>query len=94
MVEITAVLPPAENFLMLAVQHAALRIDLVDRHQRHVFQRHLGNRHRPRQQMQDADLDGVGSLRGQAACQQGGASGDARGGMEESATVRHVGLAD
>ncbi|MCY1423632.1 hypothetical protein D9M71_393500 [compost metagenome] len=42
----------------------ALGVDLIDGHQGHVLERRFRNRHGPRQRMQDADLDGLGSLKG------------------------------
>ena len=44
-------------------EHAALGVDLVDRHQRHVLQHRLADRHRARERMQHADLDRVGGRR-------------------------------
>ena len=45
--------------LELLAQHPALRVLLLDQHQHDVLQRRLGDRHRPRERVQDADLDRV-----------------------------------
>jgi hypothetical protein len=58
----------------LLAEYAALGVDLVDGHQRHVFQRGFGNSHGAGQRVEDADLDGFGRLNGereQTAEQQG-----------------------
>ena len=53
----------------LLAQHAALGIDLVDRHQHRILQDGFGNGHGARQAVQDADLDGVLGLRKRVAGQ-------------------------
>ncbi|MNL05558.1 hypothetical protein D3C87_1261640 [compost metagenome] len=53
--------------LELAAEHAAALVDLVDGHQRHILERGLGDGHRARQRMQDADLDRILRLRQQRA---------------------------
>lgn len=75
-----------DGFELLA-HHAALGIDLVNRHQDGVFQHGLGNRHGARQAVQDADLDGVfGRIRGQRG--QGG-QGDGGGERLEGESTLH-----
>ncbi len=46
-----------DHRLELAPEHAARLVDLLDGHQRDVLERRLADRHRPRQRVQDADLD-------------------------------------
>ena len=53
-----------DDRLELLAEHAALRVDLVDGHQRDVAQRRLADRHRARQRVQNADLDRVAGRRG------------------------------
>ena len=43
--------------LELLAHHAALGVDLVDRHQRHVLQHRFADRHRAGQRVEHADLD-------------------------------------
>ena len=45
--------------LELLAEHAALGVDLVDRHQGDVLQHRLADRHRAGQRVQHADLDGL-----------------------------------
>ncbi|MDT4818495.1 hypothetical protein FQZ97_515890 [compost metagenome] len=70
---------------LLAVD-PALGVDLVDGHQRHVFQRGLGNRHGAGQRMQDADLDGLGGLDGPAHAH-GGDGGGKGESLDQAATL-------
>ncbi|MNG79974.1 hypothetical protein D3C79_385990 [compost metagenome] len=44
-------------------QHAALGVDVIDGHQRHVFQRRFRDGHGARQRAQNADFNGIGRLR-------------------------------
>ena len=48
----------------LRAEHAALGVDLLDRHQRDVLERRLADGHRARQRVQDADLDRLRRVRG------------------------------
>ena len=48
--------------LDLTAQYAAFFVLRVDQHQHGVFQRRLGNRHGPRQRVQHADLDRIGTV--------------------------------
>ena len=48
--------------LQFLAQHPAFGVDVVDGHQRDVFQRRFGNRHRPGERMHDPDFDGVGGI--------------------------------
>ena len=45
--------------LELLAEHAALLVLLLDEHEHDVFERRLGDRHRARERVQDADLDGL-----------------------------------
>ena len=53
-----------DDGLELHAHDAALGVDLVDRHQHHVLQHRLADRHRPGERMEDADLDGLGLREG------------------------------
>ena len=57
--------------LELLPQHAALGVDLRDGHQRRVLEGRLADRHRSRQRMEDADLDGLRGARRRRAEQSG-----------------------
>ena len=48
-----------DHWLQLLAEHASFGVDLVDGHQRDVLERRLADRHRSRQRMQNADLDGL-----------------------------------
>src|SRR5690606_14474342 len=52
--------------LKLFAEQTALLVLLFDHHQDGVLQSGLGDRHRARQRVQHADLDGVGRLRREA----------------------------
>jgi hypothetical protein len=71
-----------DDRLELLAHHAALRVDLVDRHQRHVLQHRLADRHRAGQRVKDADLDRVGgdALR----CDRQARDGERGGGQRQS----------
>ena len=60
-----------DHGLELLAQHAALGVDLVDRHQRDVLQHRLADRHRAGQRVQHADLDRVGGVRRRAQRESG-----------------------
>ncbi len=68
--------------LELLAEHAAVGVDLVDGHQRHVLERGLGDGHGAGQRMQDTDLDGLGGLQGEReqAAEHQGAGGE--GGLQ------------
>jgi hypothetical protein len=55
-----------DHRLKLLAQKTALGVLRLDQHQHGVFQRRFGNRHRARQRMQHADLDGLGLREGNA----------------------------
>ncbi len=76
--------------LELLAEHAALGVDLVDGHQRHVLERGLGDGHGAGQRMQDTDLDGLGGLQGEReqAAEHQGAGGE--GGLDQR-TAFHCG---
>ena len=75
-----------DDGFQLFAEHAALGIDLVNRHQDGVFQHGFGNGHRAGQAVQHADLDGVGGMRGQRV--QGG-QGDGGAERLESESTLH-----
>src|SRR6185295_20279751 len=63
-----------DDWLDLLAQETALRVELLDGHQRDVLQRRLADRHGSRQGMEDADLDGLlgacfGGEEGEGTCQ-------------------------
>ena len=62
--------------LELLAEHAALGVDLVDRHQRHVLEHGLADRHGAGQRVQHADLDGVGRTHRREPAQQAEPAGD------------------
>jgi hypothetical protein len=73
-----------DHGLELLAEHAALGVDLVDRHQDGVLEHGLGDRHRSRQRVQDAHLDGIGRERGH---RDEAGDGECRaGGLEREAT--------
>jgi hypothetical protein len=59
--------------LELLAEHAALLVLLLDEHEHDVLQRRLGDRHRARERVEDADLDGLLRRRRQMGCKHGGA---------------------
>jgi 8-oxo-dGTP pyrophosphatase MutT (NUDIX family) len=74
--------------LALLREQPALGVLVGDQHLHRVLQRRLGDRHGPRERMQDADLDGVCCKR--MGCEGQCASGDGCGcsyGLEMSATM-------
>src|SRR2546425_1872683 len=56
-----------DDRLDLAAHHAALGVDLVDRHQHDVAQRDFADRHRAGERVEDADLDWLLALSGDDA---------------------------
>jgi hypothetical protein len=76
------------RFQLLA-EHAALGIDLVDRHQRGVLEHRLRDGHRPGETVQDADLDRVLALCECARAAQAEAEGDGGGEDFQVASTIH-----
>ncbi len=65
--------------LQLFTENAAFGVDLIDSHQRHIFQRRFRNRHRAGERVHDAHFNGVGGLGAE-----GEPHADDRGGKGES----------